>query len=85
MNIGSNDQAHSDVRRTSGGHGPDWIKDWLRDFHKIDCMSDMFRYAESPSIIELWVDLHQAKAVMDRLVEAFESYIASKPTARSQT
>ncbi|MHB0960094.1 MAG: hypothetical protein ACYC0X_19835 [Pirellulaceae bacterium] len=48
-------------------------------------MSDMFRYAESPSFNELWVDLYQVKTVMDRLAEAFESYIALKATAKSRS
>jgi len=55
-----------------------WVKDRLRDFHRIDKQSDVFRYAGSPSYTELWVDLHQLKAVMDRLVGAFESHIASE-------
>lgn len=61
-----------------------WIKDRLWDFHKIDCMSDVFRYASLPSFNELWVDLHQAKSVMDRLVEAFESFIASRATGKAR-
>ena len=30
-----------------------WIAERVRDFHEIDKMSDMFRYAELPSALEL--------------------------------
>ena len=41
----------------------------------MDRHSDVFRYADlAPG--ELWVDFHQLKAVMDRLVEAFEGQLA---------
>lgn len=52
-----------------------WIKDRLWDFHKIDCMSDMFRYAEPPADGELWIDFHQLQTVIDKLVQAFEQYM----------
>ncbi len=54
-----------------GGKLDGWIADHLRDFHEIDRKSDMFRYADSPSGGELWVDFHQLRAVLDRLVEVF--------------
>jgi DNA-binding transcriptional MerR regulator len=60
-----------------GGKLDGWIKDRLWDFHKIDEQSDAFRYAGSPSYNEVWVDLYQLTTVMDRLVEAFESHIAT--------
>jgi DNA-binding transcriptional MerR regulator len=56
----------------------DWIKDRLWDFHKIDHMSALFRYAEPPSNVELWIDFHQLQTVMDKLVQAFEEYMARK-------
>ncbi len=48
-----------------------WVGGRVRDFHKIDQISDLFRYPGGPWN-ELWIDLHQLKTVMDRLVEAFE-------------
>jgi DNA-binding transcriptional MerR regulator len=48
------------------------VKDRLRDFQRMDEHSDVFRFAEPPPDGELWVDFHQLKLVMDRLVEAFE-------------
>lgn len=48
------------------------VKDRLRDFQRMDQHSDVFRYAQPPPDGELWVDFHQLKLVMDRLVEAFE-------------
>lgn len=53
-----------------------WVKDRLQDFQRMDRHSDVFRYAEPPPDGELWVDFHQLKAVMDRLVAAFEHQIA---------
>lgn len=55
-----------------------WVKDRLWDFHKIDHMSDMFRYAEPPADGELWIDFHQLQMVIDKLVQAFEEYVAQK-------
>jgi DNA-binding transcriptional MerR regulator len=52
-----------------------WVKDRLQDFQRMDRHSDVFRYAEPPPDGELWVDFHQLKAVMDRLVAAFEHQI----------
>ena len=66
-----------------GGKLDGWVKDRLWDFHKIDEKSDVFRYAGSPSYTELWVDLHQLKAVMDRLISAFEGHITSETTAKA--
>lgn len=53
-----------------------WVKDRLWDFQRMDRHSDVFRYADlAPG--ELWVDFHQLKAVMDRLVQAFEEQITA--------
>lgn len=56
-----------------------WVKDRLMDFDRIDKGSYMFRYPDSPDAKspELWVDLHQLKAVMDSLTKAFEGHIAT--------
>ncbi len=53
-----------------------WVKDRLRDFQRMDRHSDVFRYADPPPDGELWLDFHQLKAVMDRLMRAFEEQIA---------
>src|ERR1700722_3203882 len=53
-----------------------WIKDRLWDFHRIDNMSDVFRYADPPPEGELWVDFRQLQTVIDKLVRAFEKYIS---------
>lgn len=52
-----------------------WVKDRLWDFQRMDKHSDVFRYADPPPDGELWIDFHQLKAVIDRLVEAFEKHI----------
>jgi len=65
------------LEREFGGTLGGWIRDRLLDFHKIDQRSDVFRYAEPPPPGELWVNLHQLKTVMDRIVEAFERQITS--------
>ncbi|WP_166820087.1 MerR family transcriptional regulator [Thalassoroseus pseudoceratinae] len=52
-----------------------WIKDRLWDFHEIDRMSDIFRYASPGPPGELWIDFHQLQAVMNKLVEAFEQHL----------
>ena len=52
-----------------------WVKDRLLDFQQMDRHSDVFRYADPPPDGELWVNFHHLKAVMDRLVEAFEERI----------
>jgi DNA-binding transcriptional MerR regulator len=69
------------LEKQCGNKVAGWVKDRLWDFHKIDQMSDVFRYAESPSDGELWVDLHQLQTVMGRLAEAFENHIARMPKA----
>jgi DNA-binding transcriptional MerR regulator len=70
------------LERECGNKVAGWVKDRLWDFHKIDRMSDVFRYAGSFSDGELWVDLHHLKTVMDRLTEAFESHIAKARTGK---
>jgi len=55
-----------------------WVKDRLWDFQRMDRHSDVFRYADPPPDGELWVDFHHLKAVMDRLVEAFEERITRR-------
>lgn len=52
------------------------VKSRLRDFQRMDQHSDVFRYAEPQPDGELWVDFHQLKLVMDRLVEAFEKQMS---------
>lgn len=52
-----------------------WVGKRLRDFHEIDRRSDMFRYAQSISGGEVWIDFHHLQLVIDRLVEAFEKQI----------
>ena len=61
---------------------PAWAKDRLWDFQRMDRLSDVFRYADPPPDGELWVDFHQLKAVMDRLVEAFEKQITGRGVGR---
>lgn len=58
-----------------------WIKDRLWDFHKMDHMSAIFRYADPPPDGELWIDFHRLQLVIDRTVEAFEQYIGEKHQA----
>ena len=59
-----------------------WVKDRLWDFQRMDRHSDVFRYADPPPDGELWIDFHQLKAVMDRLVEAFEKQITGRGVGR---
>ncbi|MCH7817286.1 MAG: hypothetical protein IIC60_12025 [Proteobacteria bacterium] len=61
-----------------GGQIPGWMRDRLRDFHEIDRRSSIFRYADPGPPGELWIDFHQLQAVIDKLVEAFEAYLASR-------
>lgn len=55
-----------------------WVKDRLWDFHKIDKMASLFRYADPPDKCELWIDFHQLESVIDKIVEAIEEYISGK-------
>jgi len=55
-----------------------WIRDRLWDFHTIDRMSAVFRYADPPPDGELWIDFHQLQIVVDRIVCAIEQYIATR-------
>jgi len=61
-----------------------WVKDRLWDFHKIDNMASLFRYADPPDDGERWIDFHQLHVVIDKLVQAFEKYIKHKAQMRSK-
>ena len=55
---------------------PDWAKDRILDFHKIDPRGDLFRFGDwEPEGGEWWTDFAQLQTVMDRLCEAFEGHI----------
>ena len=58
-----------------GGKLGGWMRDRMHDFHEIDVRSDLFRYPEFVPNGELWIDFHQLKMVMDRLIAAFEAQI----------
>lgn len=58
-----------------------WVKDRLWDFHRIDNMAALFRYADPPANDELWIDFYQLQLVIDKLVKAMEQYIESKRTS----
>lgn len=58
-----------------------WVRDRLWDFHTIDKMAALFRYADPPANGELWIDFHQLQAVIDKLVQAIEQYIEQKRRA----
>jgi hypothetical protein len=64
--------------KTLGG----WIRDRLWDFHEIDEKSDMFRYPEDVSDGELWIDFYQLKYVMNRMTEAFDTFIQTEQSAK---
>lgn len=73
---------HHDIERLTellekqhAGKIQGWVRDRLRDFHRIDGISDVFRYAGGPAEGELWLDLHHLKVVMGRLCTAFEPYL----------
>lgn len=66
------------VEQQYKGKLPGWMKDRILDLHAIDRKSDMFRYAEPEAPGELWVDLHQLRMVMDRLVAAFDPVLARR-------
>ena len=55
-----------------------WVKDRLWDFHRIDKMASLFRYADPPDDGELWIDFHQLQTVIDKLVQAIEEYMATR-------
>ncbi len=55
-----------------------WVRDRLWDFHRIDNMAAVFRYADPPADGELWIDVYQLRAVIDKLVQAIEQYMAQK-------
>lgn len=58
-----------------------WVKDRLWDFHRIDKMAALFRYADPPADGELWIDFHQLQAVIDKSVQAIEQYMATRTKA----
>jgi DNA-binding transcriptional MerR regulator len=58
-----------------------WVRDRLWDFHRIDRMAALFRYADPPADGELWIDFHQLQAVIDKLVRAIEQYMEQKRRA----
>ena len=62
----------------SGKEIAGWVKDRLWDFHKIDKMAALFRYADPPEDGELWIDFHQLQAVIDKIVQAIEQYMATR-------
>jgi HEPN domain len=55
-----------------------WIKDRLWDFHRIDNMAALFRYADPPADGELWIDFHQLQTVIEKMVQAIEQYMEQK-------
>jgi hypothetical protein len=59
-----------------------WIRERLEDFHEIDRKSDMFRYPEDVPDGELWINFHQLRFVMDRMVKAFEDHIQQERAAK---
>ena len=56
-----------------------WVKKRMWDFHEIDRMSALFRYADPPPDGELWIDFHQLQIVIGKLVQAFEEYLSARP------
>jgi hypothetical protein len=80
-----NPPGHHDLSRLiqlleaeSGKKIAGWVRDRLWDFHKIDNMAALFRYADPPADGELWIDLHQLRAVIDKLVQAIEQFMEQK-------
>ena len=67
----------------SGGEIRGWVRDRLRDFHRIDKMAALFRYADPPADGELWIDLYQLQGVITKLVQAIEQYIEQKRRLQS--
>ncbi len=55
-----------------------WVRDPLWDFHQIDNMAAVFRYADPSADGELWIDFRQLRAVIDKLVQAIEQYMEQK-------
>ncbi len=66
------------VEEQHKGQFPAWMKARILDFHEIDQKSDMFRYAEPEAPGELWVDLNQLRAVMDRITTAIDPLLARR-------
>ncbi len=59
-----------------------WVRNRLWDFHRIDKMAALFRYADPPADGELWIDFHHLQYVIDKLVQAIEQYIEQKRRVR---
>lgn len=58
---------------------PQWAKDRILDFHKIDPKGDLFRFGDwEPEGGEWWTDFAQLRLVMERLCEAFESKVTEQ-------
>lgn len=55
-----------------------WVKERLWDFHRIDNMAALFRYADPPADGELWIDFYHLQAVIDKLAQAIEEYMATR-------
>lgn len=52
------------------------VRVWIEEFAEVDKRGSAFRYDDKGSrYVELWVDLHQLKAVMGELVRVFEAVI----------
>lgn len=85
-------QKHHDLSRLiqlleeeSGQQIAGWVKERLWDFHKIDHMAALFRYADPPDDGELWIEFQHLQLVIDKIVQALEQYMQQKRSdARSQ-
>jgi len=52
------------------------VRVWIEEFSEIDKGGSTFRYdSDTSQYVELWVDLHQLKAVMGELCRLFEAVI----------
>lgn len=65
------------LEKECGSQLEGWIRDRLYDFHDIDTKSDVFRYPENLGDSELWIDLHQLRAIIRQVTEAIEQYLVS--------
>jgi hypothetical protein len=67
------------VETKYGASLPDWAKDRILDFHKIDPKGDLFRFGDwEPEGGEWWTNFGQLQTVMERLCEAFEFEIGKR-------
>ena len=53
-----------------------WVSARLHDFHRLDFMSDYFRYGGLTDR-EIWVDLYRLEEVMDQIVRVFDGVLAA--------